>query len=93
MKGYYKLFALALCVGGMSQGFSAEGKPTDCVVSPNEQMFMSQLSEKNQEAFCHMNEAQRMACMEMAQTTDNYGNQLTPDQAVESMANSTPAGA
>lgn len=58
----------------------------DCSFSAEEQNFAAQLSDDNKMAFCNMTTDQRASCMKMAQTTDAYGNKMTPDQAVQSMA-------
>ncbi|MES2200506.1 MAG: hypothetical protein V4489_10135 [Chlamydiota bacterium] len=57
----------------------------DCGFSADEQNFSSQLTSDNQAAFCAMTKDQRASCMKMATTTDAYGNQMTPDQAVQTM--------
>lgn len=58
----------------------------DCGYAADEQNFASQLSSDNGAAFCGMTTDQRASCMKMAQTTDAYGNKMTPDQAVQTMA-------
>ena len=58
----------------------------NCGYSADEQNFSSQLSTDNQAAFCAMTSDQRASCMKMMQTTDAYGNKMTPDQAVQTMA-------
>ena len=57
-----------------------------CGFSADEQNFSAGLSTDNQAAFCKMTTDQRASCMKMAQTTDAYGNMMTPDQAVQTMA-------
>jgi len=58
----------------------------ECAFSVDEQNFASRLSDDNKMAFCNMTTSQRADCMKMMQTPDAYGNKMTPDQAVQSMA-------
>ncbi len=69
----------------------ADGTPSSCVVSTDdEKAFMATLSDSNKAIFCQMTEEQRAACMQMTKTMDDYGNQMTSDDAVQSMASSVP---
>lgn len=77
---------LGFC-GSLVCGYAADAATMqDCGFSADEQNFSSQLSADNQVAFCNMTSDQRASCMKMAQTTDAYGNKMTPDQSVETMA-------
>jgi hypothetical protein len=87
MKKMSILAALTVSLFGFVGSIHADeaSAAPSCSASAAEQSFMDNLSEQNKKAFCAMTEDQRSACMEMAGTADNYGNQMTPDQAVESM--------
>ncbi|MBS0627168.1 MAG: hypothetical protein JSS09_03030 [Verrucomicrobia bacterium] len=77
---------LGLC-GSLVCGYADEtASMQNCGFSADEQNFSSQLTMDNQMAFCKMTADQRASCMKMAQTTDAYGNTMTPDQAVQTMA-------
>ncbi len=77
---------LGLC-GSLVCGYADGAAPMqNCGFSAGEQNFASQLTMDNQMAFCKMTTDQRASCMKMAQTTDAYGNTMTPDQAVQTMA-------
>lgn len=77
---------LGLC-GSLVCGYADDASATQsCGFSADEQNFASQLGSDNQATFCNMTSDQRASCMKMAQTTDAYGNTMTPDQAVQAMA-------
>ncbi len=92
LRGFMKkisIFAAAMFgfCGALVSGYADGGSSMQgCAFSADEQNFANQLSNDNQTTFCNMTSDQRASCMKMAQTTDAYGNTMTPDQAVQSMS-------
>ncbi len=90
MKKFFILAALTVGFGSFVTSY-ADSSSTACTVSSDEQAFMNTLSDANKTAFCQMSEEQRAACMQMTKTMDDYGNQMTSDEAVQSMASNMPS--
>lgn len=83
------IFAAAMfgfCGALVSTYADVDATTQACNFSAEEQNFASGLTDDNKMVFCNMTTDQRASCMKMAQTTDAYGNQMTADQAVQSMA-------
>jgi hypothetical protein len=82
------MYKVAVFLMGCSMVFGDMPMSKDCsTMAPNVEQFAMKMTPQNRAMFCsQFTDGQRASAMQLAQTPDENGNTMSPDDAVQKVA-------